>query len=422
MNTGNNKSIRERISLFILCLIVLTACSDYLGTHSLPSGISDPEVFKNEEGAINLAKRAEQEFQTAVRGYIVTSALFTDEGMSTHNPFSGLGLEDRSILVDRRSVEEKNVIHVYSQLQMARNYSRIAREFIHEYAPSIASTWKPRLFAYEGYVKLYLADLFCSGVPLSTLDFEGDFTYKIPSSTADIYASALSSFDSARALADTPSEILHLSLIGSLRAMVALEMFEDAVLIASEIPDNFIYTVSVSDDYLRKSQHYTASSEGGNGYPYGSSGDSRVEVVTLGLNRIPRKLLDTYHIEIASFKEVELVKAEAALLIGDTIEWLSTVNRLRQTQSELPAITDPQDDSLRLDLLFDERAAWLFYTGHRQADLRRLVRSYGRNQYEVYPSGPYKGTYLEYGNSVNIPVPVTERANPHFNGCLSRNA
>ena len=87
-----------------------------------------------------------------------------------------------------------------------------------------------------------------------------------------------------------------------------------------------------------------------------------------------------------------------------------------------PARPIPGTPAARVDLLFRERAFWLFLTGHRQGDLRRLIRQYGRAQEEVYPIGPYPGGY-QYGGDVTLPIPPQERVtNPLFTGCASRGA
>ena len=78
-----------------------------------------------------------------------------------------------------------------------------------------------------------------------------------------------------------------------------------------------------------------------------------------------------------------------------------------------------------VNLLFAERARWLWLTAHRLGDLRRLVRpvangGYGRADAAVWPTGPYfKGG--TYGTDENIPLPITEQNNPNFRGCLDRN-
>jgi len=75
-----------------------------------------------------------------------------------------------------------------------------------------------------------------------------------------------------------------------------------------------------------------------------------------------------------------------------------------------------------VDLLFRERAFWLFLTGHRQGDLRRLIRQYGRSQSDVYPIGLYLNTAFSFGSDVTMPIPGSEFANPLYTGCISRGA
>src|SRR5205823_1257762 len=72
-----------------------------------------------------------------------------------------------------------------------------------------------------------------------------------------------------------------------------------------------------------------------------------------------------------------------------------------------------------IDLLYKERAYWLWLTGHRLGDLRRLVRIYKRDTESVFPTGqltpPLEGTY---GTGTTVTVPFAERNNPNFSGCL----
>jgi hypothetical protein len=93
--------------------------------------------------------------------------------------------------------------------------------------------------------------------------------------------------------------------------------------------------------------------------------------------------------------------------------------------SGLASLTDPGTDSARVALLFQERAYWLFLTGHRQEDLRRLLRQYSqwfRSEDQVYPSGAYRGAgTLSYGSAVTAPIPGAEYLNPLFHGCHDRN-
>jgi hypothetical protein len=139
--------------------------------------------------------------------------------------------------------------------------------------------------------------------------------------------------------------------------------------------------------------------------------------------------------QVATWIEAQLIQAEAALRQGDG-NWLTILNNLRATApipgtnqpqpSLLSSLDDPGDsprDSARIALLFHERAAWFFADGHRQGDLRRLLRNYGWLQDVVYPAGAYLAPGLGvYGSDVTVPVPPSERANPLFHGCINRDA
>ena len=123
---------------------------------------------------------------------------------------------------------------------------------------------------------------------------------------------------------------------------------------------------------------------------------------------------------LASGTEARLIEAEAALQANNTGTFLSVINTLRQ-DAGLNTVALPGTQALRIDLLFRERAFWLYLTGHRLGDLRRLVRQYGRTQDTVFPTGNYhKGG--EYGSDVNFPVSSDERNNPNFESCLDRSA
>lgn len=74
----------------------------------------------------------------------------------------------------------------------------------------------------------------------------------------------------------------------------------------------------------------------------------------------------------------------------------------------------PETQAGAVDVLFKERAFWLFNTGHRLADLRRLARApYSRSPSEIFPTGSYfKGG--QYGEDVSFPIPFSESNNPNY--------
>jgi hypothetical protein len=78
-------------------------------------------------------------------------------------------------------------------------------------------------------------------------------------------------------------------------------------------------------------------------------------------------------------------------------------------------------DAARVDQLFRERAFWLFATGHRQGDLRRLVRQYGRAAASVFPTGAYKNGQT-YGDDVTFAPDAAQLGNAGYAGCANRGA
>jgi hypothetical protein len=126
---------------------------------------------------------------------------------------------------------------------------------------------------------------------------------------------------------------------------------------------------------------------------------------------------------LATGIEARLIEAEAALQANNPT-WLTILNTLRASaiSPAMAPLTDPGSAAARVDLLFRERAFWLFGTGHRLGDLRRLIRQYGRQAETVFPTGVYRQGRL-YGPEVTVGIiRSTESRNPYYQGCLDRKA
>ncbi|MGI9044083.1 MAG: hypothetical protein ACR2GK_08165 [Gemmatimonadaceae bacterium] len=138
-------------------------------------------------------------------------------------------------------------------------------------------------------------------------------------------------------------------------------------------------------------------------------------------------------VPLASGVEARLIEAEAAYNAGNFTLMMDRLNGLRAITAQLlgllyprqvqvfpvglpptlPPLVDPGTAQGRREMLFRERALWLFNTGHRQGDLRRLVRNYGLPSNQVFPSGPnFRGSV--FGDDVAYPVPFAEENNPQF--------
>jgi tetratricopeptide (TPR) repeat protein len=478
-------TVRERMhaglgarTLLVAGLLGALACSD-LSKPSLPVGVSDPNVYHTPEGALQLYTRAiytftgassvngfagntqETDINGAFASFVLTSGLLTDElqagnlgGSETiYSEPKAISLEDS---LDARLFSEAP--RVYTTLQNVRGASMLAIATLDAYAPTASSALRGHLYALEGYAELALADLYCSGVPLSTVDFNADFTYHAGSTTAAVYEHALALLDTAVTLSADSARILNFARVGKGRALLALGRYAEAAQAVTEVPTTYKYAFYVNwgdqgngsttlfqynGPILLHTSTVTgktvADVDGINGLPYVSSGDPRSASLQFGVNSFdvpqyaPLKYESTASADtvptlarlvVASGVEARLIEAEAeyhgvATGLGN---WLDELNALRQTAvtPALPLLGDPGNDAARVDLLFQERAYWLFLTGVRQGDLRRLVRNYQRDPETVYPTGAYPiGAQLPRGSRVSLSIPRDEYRNPKFTGCLS---
>ncbi len=178
--------------------------------------------------------------------------------------------------------------------------------------------------------------------------------------------------------------------------------------------------------------------EGLNGLPFVSASDPRVPIDSsngLGQDGVtPLYVFVPFGdlsapITVASGIEARLIEAESALRAGDVAGWAARLNALRADAAEtgtsgLPPLTADSTTlappQMRIDVMFRERAFWLFATGHRQGDLRRLIRQYGRRADQVFPTGLYKNNGTQYGGDITFPV-TGENVNSTAPECLDRN-
>src|SRR5690348_14314973 len=102
------------------------------------------------------------------------------------------------------------------------------------------------------------------------------------------------------------------------------------------------------------------------------------------------KYARTTSVTIADGIEARLIELEARLQCGaqaDRDLVFAGLNTLRTTNT--PAIaaiagSAPTTQAAAVDLLFRERAYWMWLTGHRLGDMRRLIRQYGRDAETVF--------------------------------------
>lgn len=422
------------------CVLQAAGCGNVLDA-PLPAGTVDPASFHNAAGAIARYRAVLRVARNAFVTNAVAQGTITDELQD--NDLGGVVAPIHPL--DERVLPELELVTspvptdagAYLPLSSVRGQGADAIGMLRKYAPDAPRSFVGELHALVGLAEIALAEEMCSGIPLSTLDFEADFTYQPGSTTAQVYEHALALLDSAVVEAADSASILDLARVGRGRALLGLGRFDEAAAAVAEVPEGFAYRFDVdwsgepNDQGLRGTpplaEETVADVEGTNGLPYVSSGDPRAAVVRTGTNPngrplyAPLKYRGVAPFVLADWLEARLITAEALLRKGDAVSWLAAVNALRAT-AITPALadtTDPGTEHGRVDLMFRERAFWLFATGHRQGDLRRLARQYGRSQSDVFPVGPYTGGQT-YGGDVTVPIPAVERVNPLFTGCINR--
>jgi hypothetical protein len=304
----------------------------------------------------------------------------------------------------------------------------------------------------QAYSILFLAEDYCSGVPLSSIDTA---TAQVqpgePMTTQALLTVAADTFTAALALAkdDDRKFLARIGKARTLQSQGRSNLAAAKILVAS-IPTDWTYKVTHSRNSQRQwngvyefmwleGRWVEMDTEGENGLPYRS--DPRNPFSDQGGTFVGNQTVQFYgtlrynapdsSTILASGVEARLIEAEADLEAGQSGPFLTVLNDLRAGSGlALPALADPGTAAGRQDLLFSERGQWLYLTNHRLADMRRLSRpvsdgGYGRDPETVFPIGVTVQN-VPYGTDVNFPIPIEELNNPNVNNpaqntCIDRN-
>ncbi len=422
--------------------------------------VTDPDIIEEvttAAGAFALRNGVFLRFAQATTGVQSADAVFLMGGLLADEWRSGDTFVQRNNM-DQRIFDPTNTFHEnrYRDLNRVRVEGERAIRAIRQFAPDSVSAIG-MLFALTGLAEVIIGEHYCNGTPLSSVDANGEIVFGDPVPNTDVFQVAIQHADSALASAGGLAAATNLARLVKGRALLDLGQFAAAADAVAGLPLTFrheiTHSLNVNDNQIWalnvNARRYTmVDREGGVGLDYVSSNDARLPKRVGGGSvfdtAFPTTLLRigiwdrTTPVLAASGIEAELIRAEADLKAGNTAEWLNKINALRTNASLYPlipvplgtaytrgpnltALADPGNQAAREDIMFRERAFWMFSTGHRLGDMRRLVRQYGRSVESVYPIGPFfKGG--SYGDAVNIPVPFEEQNNQRFTGCLDRDA
>lgn len=443
------KALRRGL-LLAAFLLPLGACSTEEILNVEDPDIINPGAVNSPAGARALYAGAIGEFSFAIvgdaggtEGQILVSGSFADELINSETFPTRLEYELRAI-----SLANGTLTGVFRNLHRARVLLEASVPALRQYSPT--PTYQiGESFALAGMTYVFAGENYCSGVPFSNA-FPA-ITFGMPLTTSEIFTRAIERFDSAMVLltaTDTATaRRLYLAQVGKGRALLNRGQTGDyaaAAAAVAAVPLTFVYntTHTITSGRQQNGAHVftwgterfsVAESEGTNGLNFRLAGDPRVQSVRdpvgagVGFDNFtpqwnPLKYPDrTTPLPIANGIEAKLIIAEALLAAGNAT-WIDTLNFIRANAgvAGLAPLTAPGTPAAQQDLLFRERAFWLYLTGHRLGDLRRLMRQYGRAEDAVFPTGLHPHGKGTYGDDVNLPVPSGELNNPNFTGCIDR--
>jgi hypothetical protein len=444
-------TLRRALATVSIAAVTVTGC-----TPDQILDVTDPDIlnvsdYTTAAGANALRVGALSDFQAAftgsIDGIIVSTGNMADEIRSTDT------FEDR-LSVSSRTMIENNpaLLGTYRTMHRARSGAsqaiRVHRAVAPEPATNIAE-----LYIYRGFLENFFGEMYCSGVPFAVENPDGTLGEGPQLTTTQVFQRALASLDTALTLAGNSATLRPIAQIGRGRVLLNLGQYAQAATAVSGVATAFKWeTFHSTNSGRQENQVWGALSvtaprytvidrEGTNGLPYlQTPADPRMPwaaTTRVGFNslhtRLPdqRKYTRTSSVTIADGIEARLIELEARLQGGTQADrdavfaGLNTLRASGRTGVVPPQMTGtaPTTQDAAVNLLFQERAYWMWLTGHRLGDLRRLVRLYRRPVESVYPTGALAQPLVgNYGTDVNFVIPFEERNSSTFKGCLDRNA
>lgn len=419
------------VTFAVLALMATTGCRDI--TQVQPPDSLKPTDVQSPAGAVAFRAGALSDLSSSFSAQSAYSGLFVDEFTVSTPSIAADFPDDQRVL---------SVSHAgdfpYAGLSDGRNNGIIAISLLKAYAPQ--PSWQiGEMYALIADAELEFSEDLCSGVPLATIS---GFTpsYGSTLSRQQLVRQVLTDLDSAAAYSTGSDSIANLAAVLRGRAYADSGDLAAASNAVQNVPLGFTYTAELSDTTAQNVIYAltiangfitVSDQEGVNGLPFASANDPRVPIASVQSNGLTINALTNVGngsapLTMANGIEAQLLQAEAALAAGQINTWTTILNslRLNAISPAMPILTADStttaSPSMQLAVMFRERAFWLFGTGHREGDVRRLVRQYGLPVNTVYPIGPYLGGPSTYGSSVVFPV-GGETPDAGYHGCLNTN-
>jgi hypothetical protein len=389
---------------------------------------------------------ASDQTNNAHEGIASMGAIFTDE-FTDYDTYT-----TRNALNNRVAVAANaNLAAVYQNLGQAHNDALRAVSAYARFAPSTVD--RAEMYAIDAYIYMLVAEHWCSGEPFSTIDVAtGNVTNNPFLTTTQMLDTALTELQQAKLVAATDkaatqqrvASVTGLAQVGAARALLDLGQVAAAADSATAVQSGFAYQIFASSNTPRQNNgiwFYTISfnafsvgdRKNGTGLPFQSDTDPRVPWsappgLTGSNGGGPFIIQEKYQssstpVTLADYTEAQLMVAEGDLFAGNYAGALQIMNTLRASSGLTWAARDALADlsaasrKAQMQQILSERAFWMYVTGHRLGDWRRMLRSpYNAAPYsfvteDVYPVGGSLSTTLEF------PTPQLTSPNPNYKAC-----
>jgi starch-binding outer membrane protein, SusD/RagB family len=391
---------------------------------------------------------AADQANNAHEGIVNFGAIFTDE------------FEDEDTFPTRSVMNTRDATNTNSSLggvfqNMGAAHNDAVRALAQYATFGATQIGRAEMYNVDAYAYIYTAEHWCSGVPFSTINIAtGQVTNGAFLTTAQMLDTAVAELQAGKAVAlsDTVSadisggavaQQVGLSLVGTARALLDLGQVTAAADTAATVATGFTYSIFESVNTPRQESgiwNYTAQSQtqafsvadkkNGTGLPFISSPDPRVPFVLspnpanngnptfFNQQKYP---VASSGMVVADFTEAQLIVAEGDVFSGNYPAAFAIMNGLR-TASGLSFSTPlanlgASTPKAQMQQILTERAYWMYVTGHRLGDWRRVLRApYTAAPFsfvpgDVYPFGTGISTTLEF------PTPLTTNPNPNYVAC-----
>src|SRR5947207_2163176 len=279
-NVNHHARFRGALSL-VFATVALTACNRDKILHVTDPDIINPSNLGSAEAAEALRVGALSRLSDVTGGLQGSGSL--NEGIFH---FSGVVADEwRSTdtfvqrdEADSRSITESNAAMTLEARGLQR--TRVAAT----QAIPVLREWKPnnisdvgQMFWVIGWGEMTIAENFCNGMPLSSLDAGNNIVYGDPLPNTEIYARAIASFDSALKNApagDSRADTVKW-LVGIEKARVQLDVGDVAgantTITTANVPDNFRFSMFYTQ-VLGDNQIWALNNSAGRWMPGNSEG------------------------------------------------------------------------------------------------------------------------------------------------------